>query len=113
MAPQNKPVTLHDLESRGGSIGVDAGGLLRCNSPGSNVTWTMNVGLWAVLMVVANIMHPPAILLLVVNAGLLLFNLEAVRRAGTSNVPVWLYVVIACQGLVTLQYGSYAIGAFF
>ena len=52
-------------------------------------------------MVVANLMHPPAFVLLVLNAVLLLLNLNAVQKAG--NAPTWLYVVIAVQCLVTLQ----------
>lgn len=111
MAPQNKPVTLHDLESRG-SISA-SGTSLVCSTPGSNTNWSINVGLWAVLMLVANVMHPPALVMLFANAGLLVFNLDVVRRVGSSSVPTWLFVVIACQVLITLQYGWWAMSAIF
>ena len=104
MAPHNKPVTLSDLESHGSTLTADAGSL-RCAVPGSNTTWSLNVGLWVALVVVANLVHPPAIIMLALNAAFLLFNLEACRKAGRANTPTWIFVVIACQALVTLQYG--------
>ena len=111
MAPQNKPVTLNDLE-RGGRATASAGSSAFITT-GSNTSWGIYVGAWAVLMLVANIMHPPAFVMLIVNAGLLVYNLNAVRTAGTSNVPVWLYILIAVQVLITLQYGWWTSRALF
>ena len=111
MAPQNKPVTLRDLEAQGNASADTSGVLLLPGGP--NNKWTMNVGAWAVLLLVANIVRPPALIMLVLNAALLTLNLEAVRKAGKGNTPMWIYVLIGCQILVTLQYGWYTADAFF
>ena len=110
MAPQNKPVTLRDLEGQG-NASADSSGILLL--PGSNSKWSLNVGAWAVLLLVANIVRPPALIMLVLNAALLTLNLEAVRMAGKGNTPMWIFVLIGCQILVTLQYGWYTADAFF
>ena len=111
MAPHNKPVTLRDLEAQG-NASADTSGVLLLPG-GTNSKWTMNVGAWAVLLLVANIVRPPALIMLVLNAALLTLNLEAVRKAGKGNTPMWIYVLIGCQILVTLQYGWYTADAFF
>lgn len=100
MAPYNKPVTLRDLEG-----GTAINGVLTMQAPGSNTQWELNVGLWLGIMVVASIVHAPALVMLALNAALLVYNLAAVQRAGKANTPSWLYVIIALQIVVVLQNG--------
>jgi len=99
-------VTLQDVESQHPTLAN--GNLL---IPGGNTVWSINIGLWVILMVVANLMHPPASVLLALNAVLLLLNLNAVQKAGSA--PTWLYVVIAVQCLVTLQVASIVLQSIF
>ena len=111
----NKPKTIADLES-GSSAGpalitTDSFGNLLCRA--GNTTWSLNVVLWTGLMVVANILHPPVIIMLVLNAALMLLTMNSVRLAGTRNTPPWIYVIIALQGLVTLQYAGYVLQGIF
>ena len=107
MAPHNKAVTLRDIEG-----GSSQPGLVLVSTAG-NTTWSLNLGMWAVLMVAANILHPPAIIMLALNAVLLLLNLDAATKAGRNNTPVWIYVIIGCQILITLQYASWSLSAIF
>ena len=110
MAPHNKPVTLSDLESQGG-VSADSRGNILCTN--GNTTWSTNVGLWAVLVLVGNLMHPPALLLFILNGALLGLNLQAVHKAGRANIPQWLYVIIVLQVLITLQYAQITVSTLF
>lgn len=103
--------TLKDLESQQPTIISDGAGNLLCRT--GNTTWSLNVVLWFILMVAANILNPPAIVMLALNGALLLLNLNAVRTAGRANTPSWLYVIIALQVLISFQYASYAMGGIF
>ena len=100
-----KIATLSDIESNGPTITTDGNGNLLCRT--GNTTWSLNVLLWAGLMVAANILHPPAIIMFLLNGVLLMLNLNAVRVAGQRDTPMWLWVIIVLQVLITLQYGSY------
>ena len=101
-----KITTLADLESGTPSgLAMDQQGNLLCRA--GNTTWSLNVILWAGLMIVANLLHPPVIVMFFGNGALLALNLNAIRLAGNSNTPMWLWVVVALQSLITLQYGSY------
>ena len=109
MAPYNKPVTLGDIESRGADpTSVQIPGLT-----GSNTTWNISIGLWLVIVVAANVLHPPAFVMLVLNAVLVLYNMEQIRKAGRENTPTWLFVVVGIQLLITLQYASWCVQALF
>ena len=104
--PMPKIATLADLESGTPSgLAMDQQGNLLCRA--GNTTWSLNVILWAGLMIVANLLHPPVIVMFFGNGALLALNLNAIRLAGNSNTPMWLWVVVALQSLITLQYGSY------
>ena len=103
--------TLKDLESQETMLTTD--GTIFSRVAGSNVTWSTNIGLWCALMVAANLLHPPAFVMFLLNGAFLLFNLDAVRRVGRSDVPAWLYVVIAMQALITAQYGMYLLDQVF
>ena len=109
MAPHNKPVTLSDIESRGGLPDVQ----LRCAAPGSNTTWSFSLGAWIVINVIANVIHPPVLVMLALNAGLLVFNMDLLRKAGRANTPPLLYIMVGLQGLITLQYGWYTASSLF
>lgn len=104
-----KPV--RDLESQGPVLTSD--GNLRCGVPGSFVTWNMNVALWVVLNVAVNVLHPPALMMLAGNALLLLLNMNAVAAVGTSNTPSWMFLILALQILIVLQYGGIVLNGIF
>jgi len=104
--------TLADLESQSHPVLTDNGNL-RCGVPGSSVTWNVNIILWVAICVAANILHPPLLLMLVLNGGLLFLNISAVESAGRANTPQWLYIIIALQAIVTLQYGAFVFQAYF
>ena len=105
--------TLKDLEAQTQQtmISTDASGTLLFRV--GNTVWSLNVMLWLILMVVANIMHPPAFIMLALNSILLLLNMDAVRKAGTANTPTWLYVIIALQLMITLQYAGWTLQSVF
>ena len=102
-----KITTLADLESGSPAITTDSNGNLLCRA--GNTTWSLNVVLWAGLMIVANLLHPPAIVMFVGNGALLAMNLNAIRSVPRNDTPMWLWVVVALQTLITLQYGSYVL----
>jgi hypothetical protein len=77
------------------------------------VTWDLNVALWVVLNVAVNVLHPPALVMLVGNALLLLLNMNAVAAVGTSNTPSWMFLVLALQILIVLQYGGIVLNGIF
>ena len=81
--------------------------------PGSFVTWDLNVALWVVLHVAVNVLNPPALVMLAGNALLLLLNLNAVAAVGTSNTPSWMFLVLALQILIVLQYGGIVLNGIF
>lgn len=110
MAPYNKPVTLSDIENRGNLMSATSFQIP--GVAGSNTTWNISIGLWLVIVVAANVLHPPALVMLVLNAALLVFNLDQVRRVGRENTPIWLFFIIAMQALVTLNYASFCVQMF-
>ena len=75
-----------------------------------NSVWSLNAGLWVLVVIVVNIIHPPLLVMLALNAGLLAMNLEGVRRAGTQNTP---QIIIILQGFITLQYAAAAAQSIF
>ena len=77
------------------------------------VTWDLNVALWVVLHVAVNVLNPPALVMLAGNALLLLLNLNAVAAVGTSNTPSWMFLVLALQILIVLQYGGIVLNGIF
>jgi len=109
MAPYNKPVTLGDIERGGGGdpTSIQIPGLT------PNSTWNISIGLWLVIIVAANVLHPPAIVMLVLNVVLLLYNMDQIRKVGRENTPTWLFVVVGIQLLITLQYASWCVQALF
>ena len=78
-----------------------------------NSVWSLNAGLWVFVVIVVNIIHPPLLVMLALNAGLLAMNLEGVRRAGTQNTPQWVFIIIILQGFITLQYAAAAAQSIF
>lgn len=98
-------VTLGDLEAQS-SQSSSGNWTLLSRAPGSSVTWSTNVGFWLVLMLLANLFHPPALLMFALNGVLLGLNVDAVAKVGRSNTPSWLLVVIALQAIITLQYAA-------
>ena len=65
------------------------------------------------LMIAANVLHPPALVMLVLNVVLMLMNMQAVRTVGRANTPWWLYVLIALQLLISLQYAGIVLRGIF
>ena len=103
MAPYNKPVTLRDVEG-GTTIGTTTVG---------TTEWQLNFGVLFGLLIVANIVHPPALVMLALNAVLLAYNVVAVQKAGKDNTPSWVLIIIAIQFLIVLQYGWVLVNTLF
>jgi hypothetical protein len=85
-------------EEREDQIMLDLG-----SASGSSVKWQLNIGLWLAILIAASIFHPPPLIILILNMLLLFVNINAAQKAGTQNVPQWLYVLIAAQGVVCVQ----------
>ena len=98
--------TLSDLQPKKSSLlptFSDSGG--NVYSTAGNATWGLNIGLFALLLVIVNVIHLPAVVMLAANAAMLLLNVNAVRRVGRDSTPTWVYIIIAFQVAVVLQYG--------
>jgi hypothetical protein len=83
-------------------------------APGeTRIDWSWSLGAWALLLLVFNILPVPMLVLFVLNCAFLLYNIEAVVRVGRRHTPTFVYVIIALQVLVCLQYGYIALKAIF
>ena len=76
-------------------------------------TWSLNAGLWLGLFLLVNVLHPPGWFMLLANGALLGVNVMAVKQVGHQATPQWVFVVIAFQALVTLQYAAMLLQAVF
>lgn len=98
-------VTLNDLQPKKSSLlpsFTDSSGNVYSQS--GNATWGLNVGLFALLLLLVNVIYLPPLALLVLNAAFLMLNVNAVRRVGRESTPIWVFIIMAFQVAVVLQY---------
>jgi len=78
-----------------------------------NTVWRLNGAMWVAIIVAANLLHPPAIVMLGLNAAFLLLTMSSVQNAGYHNTPAPVLILVALQALVSLQYASIVLGQIF
>jgi len=96
--------TLSDLQPKSSLLPSFTDSSGNVYSQAGNATWGLNVGLFAMLLVVVNVIHLPAFVLLVLNGAFLTLNLNAMRRVGRDSTPTWVFIIMAFQAAVVLQY---------
>ena len=74
---------------------------------GRTTIWTFPLGAVIAASIVLNLLHPPLVICLTIDLGVLFINCWAVYKSGYSSVPWWVYLIIGLQTLQTLRDASY------
>lgn len=83
-------------------VSTDAQGNVSCG-PTNSTIWYLPLGAMAVAFVLVAVLHPPLLMMVVIDVVICALNFAAVMKAGYRNVPGWVWFVVGLQGLQTLR----------
>mmetsp|Transcript_51087 Transcript_51087/g.101658 ORF Transcript_51087/g.101658 Transcript_51087/m.101658 type:complete len:111 (-) Transcript_51087:46-378(-) len=99
--------TLRDLEgrqTRGSFLPLhsDTSGNVSCGATG-NMVWYFPLGAIVALSLVLTLLHPPLVIVVAIECGILFINGSIIMKVGRESVPIWVWLLCLLQALQLLR----------
>ena len=94
--------TINDLRNDSLPVSTDAHGNLSCG-PTGNTVWAFPLGAIVVVWLLLTLLHPPLIVVVLLNVAVTALNIGAIFRVGVKSVPIWVWAIVVLQALQTLR----------